>query len=125
MLVMHEENNKSFLEELRSLDEATKRKVAVVATAILMIGVVYVWVGYFNGLVTGTSEQSTVADGQAQVGSTQPVAENSNNASSAGSGFGQNIKSGIAVIGSYFAGVAQWLVGLVKNPGQYNIHPSQ
>jgi hypothetical protein len=51
MNMAYEENKKSFLEELQALDESTKRKVVVVATIVIMIGVVYLWSGYFNGLV--------------------------------------------------------------------------
>ena len=50
---------KSFFEALQALDEATKRKVMVVATIVLMIGVVYVWLGYFNGLVAGSSQNGS------------------------------------------------------------------
>lgn len=122
---MYEENKKSFLEELRSLDESMKRKVAVAATAILMVGVVYIWIGYFDGLVTGISGQPTVADNQASVGSVQQVAGNMNNGSGGSPSFVQNIKSGMAAIGNDFADAWQGLEDLVKSPGQYNIHPSR
>ena len=102
---MHEDNKKSFLGELQSLDEATKRKVAIVATVIIMVGVIFVWVGYFNGLVAGVSQQQTTVA--------------TNNSPS----FTQNIKSGMAAIGNGFVGATQWFIGIFKNPGQYTIHP--
>jgi hypothetical protein len=42
---------KSFFDELQSLSEATKHKIMIVTTIVLMIGILYVWLEYFNGLV--------------------------------------------------------------------------
>jgi hypothetical protein len=104
MLAMSEENKKSFLEELQSLDEATKRKVAIATTAVIMIGVVYIWFGYFNSLVAGVSQQPTVATN----------AGTSDTGSSSGPSFFQNMQSGAAAIGGEF-------IGVFSHPGQYNI----
>lgn len=102
MIAMHEENKKSFLDELQSLDEATKRKVAVIATGIFMIGVVYLWFGYFNGLVVGVSQQQATEQATVNSGA---------GSTTAGKNFLQNIKSDV--------------VGLFSHPGQYNIQPSK
>jgi len=124
MITMHEENKKSFLDELQSLSEATKKKVVIIATAVLMIGVVYLWLGYFNGLVAGGSQQQqTAANGdagnQAQIAQQNPSGTSgANGAGDANSnpGFAQNFKNGMAAIGQAF-------VGALKSPGKYNIQP--
>ena len=41
-----------FLEELRSLEESTKKKVLYISAAVIMIVVIYFWLAYFNSLVT-------------------------------------------------------------------------
>jgi hypothetical protein len=107
MITMHEENKKSFLDELQSLNETTKKKVAVVATAVLMIGVVYLWLGYFNGVV---------ADDQAQQ---QTTAQQN----PTGPSFAQNFQKGVAAIGGDFTGIGQAFVGALKSPGEYSVQP--
>jgi hypothetical protein len=130
MITMHEENKKSFLDELQSLGEATKKKVVVVATAILMIGVVYLWLGYFNGLVAGGSAQPTqVADGdvggQAQIAQQNPSDTTGANTANGDPSFAQNFKNGMSAIGGDFAGMGQAFVGAFESPGKYNIQPQQ
>jgi hypothetical protein len=120
MITMHEENKKSFLDELQSLSEATKKKVVVVATAILMVGVVYLWLGYFNGLVADGD-----VGGQAQTAQQNPSDTNSANAANGGSSFVQNFKNGMAAIGGDFTGMGQAFVGAFESPGKYNIQPQQ
>jgi hypothetical protein len=93
------ENKKSFLEEIQSLDESTKRRVGFVVTAVIMVGVVYLWLAYFNGVVASVSP-APVAAGQSQQGS-----------------------SWFAMVGSNMAGAAQWIGRLFTSPGQYTIHP--
>ena len=60
MYMSAEENKKSFIDELRSLDEAAKQKIMIVATMAIMIVVVYVWFGYFNGLVRRRPTQPAI-----------------------------------------------------------------
>ena len=109
---------KSFFEELQSLNEGTKRKVAIVATIVLMVGVVYVWLGYFNGLVAGSSG-STGNAGNSEISQQQPtpVGQTQQNQSAP--------SSWMAALGNGFAGAATRVADLFKNFGQYNIKPSQ
>jgi hypothetical protein len=92
----------SFFESLQSMDESMKQKILVVATVVIMILVVYVWLGYFNGIVAGTS-QSNTSVATAQV---QPV-------SSGGNSFWQSMKDDMANMANVF-----------KQPGQYNVQPN-
>lgn len=89
---MNEEHQKSFLAELQSLDAPTKRKVVIVSTVVVMVIVIYLWFGYFNGLVADVS-QPTVAANQEQ---------------KAPGSFFQNIKNGMAAIANEFKGSKQY-----------------
>ena len=110
---MPEELPKSFLEELQSLNEPTKRKVLVVATILIMFVIVYFWLGYFNGLVASVA-QVPVADSEGQPQSQQSSGE---------SGFFQNMKNGMAMVANDLAGAPQWLTNALQSPRQYNIQP--
>jgi hypothetical protein len=99
---MEEEKQKSFLEEVQAFDESVKRKILVVATVVIMIVVAYVWVGYFNGLVAGSSQQ----DQPPVVAAAQTPSGNS------GYNLWQSMTSGMADIVNTFRG-----------PGQYTVTP--
>jgi flagellar basal body-associated protein FliL len=45
------------LEELQSLSDGSKKRVLVIATVIIMIIIVGVWVAYFNSIIMGTAQQ--------------------------------------------------------------------
>jgi hypothetical protein len=100
---MSEEHQKTFLEELRSLNEPTKRKVLIVATIVIMAIILYLWLGYFNGLVADNQPQQDPG----------------------GVSFSQNLKSGMATIANDFANIPQWLAGIFRGPRQYTIQPSK
>jgi hypothetical protein len=94
---MEEEKQKTFLEEVQAFDEPVKRKILAVATVVVMVVVAYVWVGYFNGLVAGSSDQSaTVAQGNAD----------------GGNSFWQNMENDMASIAN-----------TVRGSGQYKVTP--
>ena len=97
----HDEQRKSFLDELRSLDEPVKKRVLIISTIIIMIIVLYIWIGYFNSIVASSS-QPTVATAVAT----------STGATSQGISFWQNIKNGMANIAN-----------IVRGPGEYTIQP--
>ncbi len=42
---------KDFLEKIQSADENRKRRWLVISTTVLVIGVGFLWLGYFNNLV--------------------------------------------------------------------------
>jgi len=100
---------KSFIEELRSLSEPAKRRVFWGAVAGSMIVVVYLWLACFNTIVPSAAPVSVVA-------SQTPTADTGESifglfADAAGS-FWQAVGSG-----------AQGIVREMKNPKQYNIGP--
>ncbi|HVO28558.1 MAG TPA: hypothetical protein VMT81_01065 [Candidatus Paceibacterota bacterium] len=94
-----EENRKTFFEELRSLSEPAKRKILVASTVVIMFAVIYIWLGYFNNLVS-ISPPTSPATADADAGR-----------NSAGSWW--------QAIGSGIAGAVKELRG----PGQYNVKP--
>ena len=44
-----------FLEKLQSADEGTKMKWIIIATSVIMIVVIYIWLMYFNNLLSAAS----------------------------------------------------------------------
>ena len=56
---------RDYIRELQSLDEPIKQRVLIAASAITMMLVVYIWIGYFNSIVMGGPTQ--LADQSASV----------------------------------------------------------
>ncbi|TSC81703.1 MAG: hypothetical protein G01um101420_900 [Parcubacteria group bacterium Gr01-1014_20] len=57
---------KDFLEKIQGADEGRKRKWLLISTTILVIGVGYLWLGYFNNLIgkfSGTQVQTAESVG--------------------------------------------------------------
>jgi len=58
-------HRQSFLRQLQSLDEPMKTKVLVLSTVVVMVVVVYFWLGYFNSIVSApVNDGQPVANGQ-------------------------------------------------------------
>jgi hypothetical protein len=106
---MHQETRKSFLMELQSLSESAKKKVLVTATIIIMISIVYVWLGYFNGIIASTDVNS-------DVGATQPVVAVAPTEQPKQNSFGATIIDG-------FKGMGDWAVNFIHGRGQYVVEP--
>jgi hypothetical protein len=101
---------KSFIEELRSLSEPVKRKIFWGAAAVSMVVIVYLWLAYFNTIVPSANPMvqptaPTSTQATEQIGVLGLFADTA-------SSFWQTIGSG-----------AQELVGVMKNSKQYNISP--
>ena len=56
-----EHAHKNFLERLQSADDGTKRRWMFASVTIVMVIVVYVWLAYFNNLVTGFNAPTPTA----------------------------------------------------------------
>lgn len=106
---MSKEEENNFLEELQALGEPTKRKILIVATAIIMVIVVYVWFGYFNGLVTNVSQS--------------PVAQSQEAQTSTNSGFFQTIGNAAMFIGGECVRAIHAVKDLFQKTGQYVVTP--
>lgn len=95
-----------FLKELQALDESTKRKVLVVSVIVIMVGVLFVWVAYFNSIVIPSVASSDIA-GATSTTAVPPVAPLA--VPAAGPGFWESIGNGFAAFGN---GVADGLHGI-------------
>jgi hypothetical protein len=123
----YEEEKASFLEEMRSFSEPTKRLLTIGTTFVVMIGVFYIWLGYVNGLVESASSA------QEAVGATNgtAIAENQAQQNSGVVTFMQGMENDIAQGIAFIIGAANWmfgwLIGWVKNifvnMGQYGVQP--
>ncbi|HEY5221379.1 MAG TPA: hypothetical protein VIJ29_04575 [Candidatus Paceibacterota bacterium] len=107
------------LEELRSLSEANKKRVLIIATIIIMVIIIGVWVTYFNSIVIGNSSgaaaqaTSTVATSTAPVPiAIAPAPAASVPTQASGPGVWQDIKNFFSAIANIF-----------RKPSQYNIQP--
>lgn len=96
----------NFLEKLQSSDERTKRRWLVGLTAVVMVGVIYVWLAYFNNLVAGFEEPSPELN-QREEGFT----------------FLETLKKGAAVIYDAFSQRLQGLGAILEKPKEYIIQP--
>ena len=94
------------MEKLQSSDEGTKKRWLIGLTAIVMVGVVYVWLAYFNNLVVGFQA---------------PGAETSEQA--AGFSFLETLKRGAAVIYGVFSEKLQVFAKILEKPREYIIQP--
>jgi len=98
-------NQKSFIEELRSLSDPVKHKIFFGAAAASMVVIIYFWLAYFNTIVPGSASDAATqtAQGSADRGVLGLFAD-------AASSFWQ-------AMGSSVQGIAREM----KNPRQYNI----
>lgn len=126
-----DETHKGFLEYLQTLPEPTKKRVLVIATAVIMALVVYFWLAYFNNLIAGIAQPAaTVAEnapaenaptGQPATAAPATVAV----PAAPGEGMGQRLENGLGFIYGIFANMAHGLESVVNAPGQYNVRPPQ
>ncbi len=128
--------SKSFLAQLQSLEEPIKRRILVGATAVVMVVVVYIWVGYFNSIVLNNpvelANQSAVAGagtgGAAtgtiaiQPGAAQTPAAQGSPAANTPS-FWSQLGSGFVSLYNDMAGGVKNIGGSLQAPKDYNITP--
>lgn len=104
---MHEEKPKGFIEELQSLSDVHKKRVLIIATIVIMVIVVGVWLSYFNGILAAASQPAV-----AETTSTTPTAS--------GPSMWQNIKNEMASIGNVFNSSSQYTIQPSSSPAQSN-----
>jgi hypothetical protein len=108
-------------QELQSLSEANKKRVLVVATIIIMVIVIGVWVSYFNSILLGRAGQNTAQATSATAAATgtaavpiaiTPTPSTPAPAKASGPGIWQDIENGFAAFANIF-----------RKPSQYTIQP--
>jgi len=104
------------LEELQSLSDGNKKRILIIATMIIMIIIIGMWVVYFNGVIMGTAEQVATDATTTSAGAVAPtlptVVAPSAPAQANGPSLWQNIENGFGSIANVF-----------KKPSHYNIQP--
>ena len=107
------------LEELQSLDEKTKKRVLIIATIIIMVIIIGVWVTYFNSIVIGTATPQ--ATSTSALGSSTPFV------AVTASGMAPSVSVATATNGP---GLWQDIVGffrsfanIFRSPSNYTIQP--
>ncbi|HUZ92651.1 MAG TPA: hypothetical protein VNG29_01490 [Candidatus Paceibacterota bacterium] len=110
----------NFIQKLQSLPDAQKHRVMIVATAVVMVAIVYVWLAYFNGLVSGFSNQATDVPAVAA-----PAAAGSPGAGATAGGFTflQTMRSGAAILWNAFDGKLHALGSVLGAPKEYMVTP--
>ena len=108
IIIMNDPRAKGFIEELQSLEEPTKKKILVVSTVLVMAVVVYVWLGYFNNLVSSTPGIA--------------LSDNSSTTSSA-PGFFERVTGGSAFMLQAFGSWTREMGSAIESPRQYDIKP--
>lgn len=110
MSTINNGDKKSFIEEIQSLNDTIKFRVIVVAAVFIMGIVVYVWLGYFNTLISSVPQDPT-AQSQTVLPST-----GGDDASTSGA-------SGLASISAEFMNMIHGFIKTLQSPGQYIIKP--
>jgi cytoskeletal protein RodZ len=96
---MEENRAQKFLKELQSLDEPAKNRILIIATVVIMIVVLFVWIAYFNSIVIPSAAQTdktatTTATTASAVPAADVVTQTSSAQSNSGSGFWKGMESG-------------------------------
>lgn len=105
------------LEELQSLSEKNKHRILIIATIIIMVIVVSIWLLYVGSIIAGSSQQSasqaasTNAVAPAAVPVVAPTAMQAS-----GPSMWQNV-------GNWFGFVFSSIANIFRKPSQYNIQP--
>jgi hypothetical protein len=109
------EEKRSFIEELRALDESAKQKVLVGATMVLMVVVLYFWLAYFNTIVSRSSPQATAS---AEASTTVVSATGTSDG-----GFGNVVSDGFGSLIQFFKNESRSIGGVVNGPREYEVSP--
>jgi hypothetical protein len=109
------ENPKDFLERLRAASEPTKRRWIVVITAVVMVAVIYVWLAYFNNLLTAGFSQPAATE--------QPALPGNGGGTSGSTSFSQTLKNAVANIYGIFGDMFHALGNILNAPREYIIKP--
>ena len=106
------DDQKSFIEEIRSLSGHVKHKIMLCTTIIIMIIVVYFWIAYFNTIVPNAAPVASA-----------PVPMAASAQDTTGPGIGGLFADTASSFWQAVLGGARDAAGALKNPKQYTISP--
>ncbi|SRR6266481_417961 len=101
------DQQKSFIEKLQESDDRTKNRWMFGTTAAVMGVVIYVWLGYFGGLISSSSVVAIAADQSSDTGAHASISE--------------NLKKGGAALYGIFMDKVGALGSILDAPRQYII----
>lgn len=107
-------DNKSILEKLRALDNPVKLKVMMIATILVMILVVFLWVAYFNAVIVPSLAPVDIT----QTSTTVSEVPDS------GSGISDLFSSTMSSFWDVMKNAGRSFKEIVQNPKQYNVSPN-
>jgi len=107
-------DQKSFIEEIRSLNEPTKRKIMLGATVIIMVLVIYLWLAYFNTIVPNAVPA---------VAPQSPSPSIASSSDEGGPGIMGMFVDGASSFWQSVVGGARDMAGVIRNSKQYDINP--
>ena len=93
-----------FLERLQNAEEGTKRWIMLTTSAVAGVFVIWIWLGYFNNIVSPVSVTPTVSDSNIS--------------------FAETAKGTLAIVGNALLGTAKYLEDLAKAPRSIDIQPT-
>jgi hypothetical protein len=100
------------LEELQSLSDVNKKRILIIATIIIMVIVVSIWISYLNSIVAGPAQQAAQATSTVASAFATDTLPTVTPAQTSGPSIWQNIEN--------------WFGSLLSNfgkPSQYTIQP--
>jgi ABC-type thiamin/hydroxymethylpyrimidine transport system permease subunit len=104
----------NFLKRLQDADTATKRRILMFSSAVIMVAVLYVWLAYFNSLLADAGSPAVIST---TAGEPSAVA--------AEVSFLETMKRGTAVLYENVAGAVSQIGEVLKGPREYIVKPSQ
>lgn len=111
----------NFLEKLQSAPEPTKWRWIIAIAAVVMVAVIYVWLAYFNNLITAGFSKSTAP----YASSGQVSAESPPGAGAGSTSFLQTLKNATANLYNVFGGALHALGNILNSPREYIVKPPQ
>jgi hypothetical protein len=115
---MNDIREKGFVEKLQSLDDRQKRTILIVATAIIMVIVIYIWLGYFNSIVASVPQGQDTADQSAPADQVTPAPQPAETMNPL-----QRMESGMANMYQSMTGFFGSLGKILQSPRQYIVNP--
>jgi hypothetical protein len=98
----------SYLQKLQTADDATKRRYGALFALIIMAIVIYIWLAYFNTIITPVARVATVAPEEEM-----------------GFSFWDTVSKETASVYNAFANQLSKIKEMITKPKEYEVMPRQ